>query len=119
MFSLLMFSGGDFGEFFKKQLFIKLVCIDDIFQCTKARETTAHAGGMPVKEKPGRFGPGRQNVLHAGFRNFKKIAHAEHRISHSPKPVFAPAQIAKCGLKSAFREFISQAHPRSAPDRAA
>jgi hypothetical protein len=87
-----MFLNGDFGEFFDKEFFIKLIGIDDIFQRAKARETTADAGGVPVQKKPGSFGRGFQNTFHAGFRNLKIIVHHEYRISLSPETVFALAQ---------------------------
>jgi hypothetical protein len=87
-----MFLNGDFGEFFEKEFFIKLISVDDVFQRTKARETTAYAGGMTVNKKPGGFGCGLQNTFHAGFRNLKIIVHHEYRISLSPETVFALAQ---------------------------
>jgi hypothetical protein len=58
LLSLLMFLSVDLGEFFEKELSIKVIGVDDIFQRTKARETTAHTGGVPVNEKPGGFGCG-------------------------------------------------------------
>ena len=79
-----MFLNGDFGEFFDKEFFIKLIGVDDVFQRTKARETTAYAGGVPVKKKPGGFGCGLQNTFHAGFRNLKIIVHDGYRISFFP-----------------------------------
>ena len=91
-FSLLMFLNGDFCEFFDKEFFIKLISIDDVFQRTKARETTAYAGGAPVQKKPGGFRCGFQNTFHAGFRNLKIIVHHGYRISLSPETVFALAQ---------------------------
>ena len=53
-----MFLNGDFGEFFDKEFFIKLIGVDDIFQRAKARKTAAHAGGVPVNKKPDSFGCG-------------------------------------------------------------
>jgi hypothetical protein len=92
LLSLLMFLNGDFGEFFDKEFFIKLIGVDDVFQRTKARKTTAYAGGMTVNKKPGSFGRGLQHAFHACFTNFKNIAHGEHRISFFPRVVFALAQ---------------------------
>ena len=53
-----MFLNGDFGEFFDKELFIKLIGIDDIFQRAKTREATAYAGGVPVNKKSDSLGCG-------------------------------------------------------------
>ena len=92
LLSLLMFLNGDFGEFFEKELFIKVIGVDDIFQCTKACETTANAAGVLVKKKSRSFGRRLQNTFHIGFRNFKNIAHGELRISFFPRTVFALAQ---------------------------
>jgi hypothetical protein len=87
-----MFLNGDFGEFFDKEFFIKLIGVNDIFQRAKARETAADAGGVPVEKKPGGFGCGFQNTFHAGFGNLKIIVHHAHRISFFPRTVFALAQ---------------------------
>lgn len=87
-----MFLNGNFGEFFKKEFFIKLIGVDDTFQRAKARKTAAYAGGMPVNKKPDSLGCGLQNTFHACFRNLKNIAHGEHRISFFPRAVFALAQ---------------------------
>jgi hypothetical protein len=83
----------EFGEVFAKAFFIKLVCVNDIFQRAKTREAAAHAGSVPVKKKPDRIGCGLQNTFHAGFKNLKIIVHHGHRISLSPEFVFALAQI--------------------------
>jgi len=88
-----MFLSNDFGEIFEKELFIKLVGVDDIFQRAKACKAATHACSVPVKKKPDRIGCGFQNTFHAGFRNLKIIVHHEYRISLSPETVFALAQI--------------------------
>ena len=92
LLSLLMFLNVNPGEFFDKEFFIKLIGVDNIFQRTKARETTAYAGGAPVQKKPGGFRCGFQNTFHAGFRNLKIIFHSRYRISSFPRAVFALAQ---------------------------
>jgi hypothetical protein len=97
-----MFLINEFAEVFEKQFFIKLVRVDDIFQRAKASEAAAYAGSVPVKKKPDRIGCGLQNAFHAGFRNFKIIVHHAYRISLSPIPVFALAQIAKHLTLSGF-----------------
>jgi hypothetical protein len=87
-----MFLNVDPGEFFEKELFIKVIGVDDIFQRTKACETTANAAGVLVKKKSRNFGRRLQDTFHIGFRNFKNVAHGGYRISSFPRAVFALAQ---------------------------
>ena len=100
----------DFGEFFEKEFFIKLIGVDDIFQRAKTRKATAYAGGVPVKKKPDRFGCGFQKIFHAGFGNFKIIVHDEHRISLFPQ-ICLCAGANKNGLATIlFFQAICNAH---------